>query len=397
VQIPWGKEEFFEGCIDLVTMKALRFQEDTLGSKVEVHEIPEDHREAAVAAREKVVEAVCEVEDALLAHTCRARRFPRTGCAPRSARGPSHNGSCRSFAAPPSATRACSRCSTRSSTTCPRRSTCLPSRARPGRAGGAAPAPTTLPFAALIFKIMTDPFVGQLAFFRVYSGHLDSGSSVLNATKNRRERIGRLLKMHANKREELKEVWAWRHRRRRGPAPRHDGGHHLRRGRADRARVDGLPRAGHLVAIEPKTKVDQEKLGTALGKLVQEDPTFRVRTDPDTGQTLISGMGELHLEILVDRLVREFSVTANVGRPQVSYRETIRKAAEGEGKYIRQTGGRGQYGHVVLRAEPGVAKPKARTGSPGRSSAARSRASTPTRSRAASRRPCRAAFSPATR
>ena len=199
---------------------------------------------------------------------------------------------------------------------------------------------------------MTDPFVGQLAFLRVYSGFLETGSQALNATRQRKERIGRLLKMHANKREDIEAVYA-----------------------GDIAAVVGLknvstgdticdPRAPIIlesiefpnpvisVAVEPRTKADQEKLGMALGKLAQEDPTFKIHTDPDTGQTLISGMGELHLEIIVDRMLREFNVSAHVGRPQVAYRETIRTAAEAEGKYIRQTGGRGQYGHVVVAIEP---------------------------------------------
>jgi elongation factor G len=209
------------------------------------------------------------------------------------------------------------------------------------------------PFAALVFKILTDPFVGQLAYFRVYSGNVESGSSVLNVAKGRKERIGRLLKMHANKREEISEVWA-----------------------GDIAAAVGLrgvttgdticdpkhpillesmhfPQPVIAVSIEPKTKADQEKLATSLQKLMQEDPTFRVHTDPDTGQTLISGMGELHLEIITDRLIREFNVGANVGRPQVAYKETITAEAEGEGRFVRQSGGRGQFGHCKIRVRPG--------------------------------------------
>ncbi len=208
------------------------------------------------------------------------------------------------------------------------------------------------PFCALAFKIMTDPFIGQLTYMRVYSGWLKAGSYVFNATKDRKERVARLVRMHADQREEVPETYA-----------------------GDIVAVVGLksvttgdtlcdekhpilleamtfPAPVISVAIEPKTKADQEKLGEAMQKLQQEDPTFRVHTDPDTGQTLISGMGELHLEILTDRMLREFGVGANVGRPQVAYRETIRRPAEAEGKYIRQTGGRGQYGHVVLTVEP---------------------------------------------
>jgi len=213
------------------------------------------------------------------------------------------------------------------------------------------------PFAALAFKIMTDPYVGKLTFFRVYSGSLQAGSYVYNSTKDRRERVGRLLQMHANHREERDEVFA--------------GDIAAAIGLKDTKTGDTLCAAEHPiileamrfpepvidVAIEPKTKADQDKLSTALAKLAEEDPTFRVHTDPETGQTIISGMGELHLEIIVDRLQREFKVDANVGRPQVAYRETIRKSAQNvEGKFIRQTGGRGQYGHVVINispAEPG--------------------------------------------
>ncbi|MGH7342185.1 MAG: elongation factor G, partial [Candidatus Rokuibacteriota bacterium] len=208
------------------------------------------------------------------------------------------------------------------------------------------------PFAALVFKIMSDPFVGQLAFFRVYSGHVESGTSVLNATTGKSERIGRLLKMHANKREEISEVWA-------GDIAAAVGLRNVTTGDTVcdlKAPVVlesmSFPEPVISVSIEPKTKADQEKLGQALGKLTPEDPTFRVHTDPDTGQTLISGMGELHLEIIVDRLVREFNVGANVGKPQVAYKETVTAEAEGEGRFVRQTGGRGQYGHAKIRIRP---------------------------------------------
>ena len=208
------------------------------------------------------------------------------------------------------------------------------------------------PFAALAFKIAADPFVGKLAFFRVYSGTLKSGSYVYNASKGRRERIGRVLQMHANHREEIDEVYA--------------GDIAAAVGLKDTFTGDTLSDPEHAiilesmtfpepvieVAIEPKTKADQDKLGLALQRLAEEDPTFRVKTDEETGQTLIAGMGELHLDVLVDRMVREFKVAANVGKPQVSYRETIRRAAEGNGRFIRQTGGKGQYGHAVIRLEP---------------------------------------------
>ena len=247
-------------------------------------------------------------------------------------------------------------------------------RPRDRRAEIARKADDDEPFAALAFKIMNDPFVGQLTFFRVYSGTLEAGSTVFNATKGKRERIGRLLRMHANKREEIKERRRRRHRRRRRPARHHHRRHALRREAPDPARADAVPRAGDLAwRSSRKTKADQDKLGVALQRLAVEDPTFRVHTDEETGQTIISGMGELHLEIIVDRMKREFKVEANVGKPQVAYRETI--TADGRARstsYIKQTGGHGQYGHVKLahRAE------RARQGlrrSTTRSSAASSR------------------------
>src|SRR5262249_35488627 len=208
------------------------------------------------------------------------------------------------------------------------------------------------PFSGLVFKIMSDPFVGQLAFFRVYSGHVESGTSVLNAKRGSNERIGRLLKMHANKREGISGVWA-------GDIAAAVGLKHVTTGDTicdQKAPVVleamSFPEPVIAVSIEPKTKADQEKLGLALGKLMQEDPTFRVHTDPDTGQTLISGMGELHLEIITDRLVREFHVGANAGKPQVAYKETITVEAEGEGRFVRQTGGHGQYGHAKIKMRP---------------------------------------------
>jgi elongation factor G len=208
------------------------------------------------------------------------------------------------------------------------------------------------PFSALAFKIMADPFVGQLTFIRVYSGQLKTGDSVLNVRTGRSERIGRLLKMHANKREEISEILA-------GDICAAVGLKNI--GTGDTICNEDHPIALESiefaapvisVAVEPKTKADQEKMGMALSKLAQEDPTFKVHTDPDSGQTIISGMGELHLEIIVDRMMREYKVEANVGKPQVAYRETVRRHSEAEGKYIRQTGGRGQYGHVKIYLDP---------------------------------------------
>jgi elongation factor G len=208
------------------------------------------------------------------------------------------------------------------------------------------------PFSALVFKIMTDPYVGQLAFIRVYSGVVKTGDTVLNVVKTKKERIGRLLRMHANKREEITEVRA-------GDIAACVGLKTVTTSDTicdenNPILLEAIDFAAPVIqlAIEPKTKADQEKLGMAIAKLVAEDPTLRVNTDPETGQTILSGMGELHLEIIVDRLQREFGVGANVGKPQVAYRETINRAAEGEGRFVRQTGGRGQYGHVKIRVEP---------------------------------------------
>jgi len=215
------------------------------------------------------------------------------------------------------------------------------------------PAADDKPFAALAFKIMTDPFVGQLTFFRVYSGVLNAGSSVYNATKQRTERIGRLLKMHANKREDIKEVYAGDIAAAVGLKSVSTGDTLCDEKHPIVLESMDFPEPVISLAIEPKTKVDQEKLGQGLSKLMAEDPTFRVNTDHQTGQTIIRGMGELHLEIIVDRLKREFNVEASVGKPQVAYKETLTRQADGEMKYAKQTGGRGQYGHAKIHLYPG--------------------------------------------
>ncbi len=354
LQLPWGREDNFQGLIDLVEMKGIRYKDETLGADFEVVDIPDGYLDQAHKVREEMVEAVAETDDELLEKYLSGEEITNDEI----------------------------RASLRRAT--------VRNQLQPVLCGSAfknkgvqplldavveyLPSPLDVPaidgvvvgsnepivrkasdeepFAGLVFKIMTDPFVGQLAYFRVYSGHIESGQSVLNVTSTKKERIGRLLKMHANKREEISEVWA-----------------------GDIAAAVGLrgvttgdticdPKAPVLlesmtfpepviaVSIEPKTKADQEKLGLALGKLQQEDPTFRVHTDPDTGQTLISGMGELHLEIITDRLVREFNVGANIGKPQVAYKETITVEAEGEGRFVRQSGGRGQFGHAKIRLRP---------------------------------------------
>ena len=366
LQLPIGAEDRFEGVIDLVRMKAVRYAGESLAAPPVVEEIPEALREQAMAYREQLVEKVSEVDDELLNRYLHGEPLPesRIRATVRRRAIESLHGEEAPFVpvlcgsafknkgvqplldaivdylpspedVPPIAG------------TNPQRSEedddYLVER----------PADDAAPFSALAFKVMTDPYVGQLTFIRVYSGVMKTGATVLNTGRGRKERIGRLLKMHANKREEIRQVWA-----------------------GDIAAAVGLKSVGtgdticdpqHAVAlesmefpspvislaIEPSTKADQEKLGQGLAKLTAEDPTFRVRTDDEVGQVVISGMGELHLEILVDRLKREFGVEASVGRPQVAYKETLTRPADGEGRHVKQTGGRGQYGHVKIRVVPG--------------------------------------------
>jgi elongation factor G len=353
VQIPLGVDESFQGIVDLIEGCAYVYREETLGAEFEATEIPEELLGSFNKWREELMEVAAEYDEELLERYLAGEVLD------------------------PVAVRASLRAQTVAHRIAP--VVCgssfknkgvqqlldavvdfLPSPLdippieghTPDGEPESRPADDTAPFAALAFKIMTDPFVGQLTFLRVYSGHVSTGDQVLNARTGNTERVGRLLKMHANKREEIKEVFA-----------------------GDIVAVVGLrnvatgdticnPKAPLIleamqfpepvidVAIEPKTKADQDRLGMALSKLAQEDPTFRVHTDPETGQTIISGMGELHLEIIVDRLLREFKVEAGVGRPQVSYRETIKREAQGEGRFIRQTGGHGQYGHAKIRLWP---------------------------------------------
>ena len=354
IQIPIGIEDTFEGVVDLIEMKAILYRDD-LGSQIDVVEIPEHLKAEAAEHRERMIEAVAEADDALthkylegealtveeIRHgirlgTLQSKFVPvLTGSALKNKGIQPMLDAVTAFLPSP-----------------------LDVPPTIGLRPGTDEELVRLvddkePFSALAFKIAADPFVGKLAFFRVYSGTLKAGSYVLNTAKGKRERVGRILQMHANHREEIDEVYA-----------------------GDIAAIVGLkdtftgdtlwdlehpilletitfPQPVIEVKIEPKTKADQDKMGIALQRLAEEDPTFRVKTDPESGETLIAGMGELHLDVLVDRMVREFKVAANVGRPQVSYRETIRRKAEGNGRFIRQTGGKGQYGHVILTLEPG--------------------------------------------
>ncbi len=354
IQIPIGKEGEFRGPVDLINMKGVFFDDETLGAKFVVDEIPADLVEQAKAYREQMIEALADCDDRLM----------------------------EKFLAGETPTVEEIKAALRAGT--------LARKIVPVLCGASfknkgvqllidavvdfLPSPLDLPdlkghdpdtggelirrmrddekFSALAFKIMTDPFVGQLTFFRVYSGVLQAGSYVYNTAQGSRERMGRILKMHANKREDIKEVYSGDIAAAVGLKGTRTGDTLCDEAHPILLEVMTFPDPVISMAIEPKTKPDQEKMGVALQKLCQEDPSLKVTTDEETLQTIISGMGELHLEIIVDRLKREFKVETNVGKPQVAYRETIQGKAEAEGKYIRQTGGRGQYGHVWLTVEP---------------------------------------------
>ena len=355
LQLPIGAEDKFKGVVDLIKMQAVWWDEDSLGMKFEYGDIPAEMQAACEAWREKMVEAAAEASDEMMEKYLEGEPLSEdeihAGLRARTVKGEIVPALCGS-AFKNKGVQAMLDAAVRY----------LPSPIdKPPVKGvlddaaeseGERPADDGAPFAALAFKIATDPFVGTLTFIRCYSGVINSGDSVYNPVKSRRERIGRLVQMHANSREEIKEIRA-------GDIAACVGLKDVTTGDTlcDADKVITLERMEFpepviAVAVEPKTKADQEKMGIALSKLAQEDPSFRVHTDPESGQTIISGMGELHLEIIVDRLKREFKVDANVGKPRVAYRETIRKTVEQEGKFVRQSGGRGQYGHVWLRLEP---------------------------------------------
>jgi len=354
LQLPIGAEDKFRGVIDLVLMKALIFNDESLGAKYETEEIPAELREEAEHLREKLVESIAETHDELLEKYLAGEPIELAEL----------KAAIREATIAQKITPVMCGSAFKNKGVQPLLDSVvdyLPSPVDIPPVKGIDPddesfvqreASDSEPFAALIFKIMTDPFVGQLAFFRVYSGHVESGTSVLNTTKGNSERIGRLLQMHANKREEIKEVWAGDIGAAVGLRSVTTGDTICDRDKPIVLETMTFPEPVIAVAIEPKTKVDQEKMGVALAKLMQEDPTFKVHTDPETNQTIIRGMGELHLEIIVDRMVREFGVAANVGKPQVAYREAITRKSEAEGKFVRQSGGKGQYGHVKMRFEP---------------------------------------------
>jgi elongation factor G len=356
IQVPIGAEEKFEGVVDLIRMKAIYWDDATQGMKFELRDIPADLLATAKEWREKMVESAAEASEDMMNKYLESGDLSeaeiKLGLRTRTIAGEIVPMLCGSAFKNKGV------------------------QAMLDAVLDFLPAPTDIPpvkgelenetigernasddepFAALAFKIMTDPFVGQLIFFRVYSGMLKSGDTIYNPVKGKKERIGRILLMHANEREEIKEVYA-------GDIAAAVGLKDATTGDTlcDPTKVITLermvfPEPVIHVAVEPKTKADQEKMGMALNRLAQEDPSFRVRSDEESGQTIISGMGELHLEVLVERMKREFGVEANVGAPQVAYREAIRKSVEVEGKFVKQSGGRGQYGHVWLKVEPNEA------------------------------------------
>jgi elongation factor G len=353
IQLPVGAEDTYKGVIDLVEMKEIIWHDENLGAQFDVQDIAPERLELAQEYREKMIEEISSHDDVLMEKylggeeltndeikaairkaTIDIKIFPVFCGSAFKNKGVQHLLDAVVDYLPS-----------------PIDIPAIQGLDEKGNEIERKPSDTE-PFSALAFKIMTDPFVGQLCFIRVYSGVMNAGSYVYNATKEKKERVGRLLKMHANKREEIKEVYA-------GDIAAAVGLKYTTTGDTlcpedNPVILESIefPEPVIAIAIEPKTKADQEKLGTSLAKLASEDPSFRVRTDEETGQTIISGMGELHLEIIVDRMMREFKVEANVGKPQVAYRETVTKKVKVEGKFVRQSGGRGQYGHVWLEVEP---------------------------------------------
>ncbi|BBF64863.1 elongation factor G [Acidithiobacillus sp. 'AMD consortium'] len=354
VQLPIGEEDHFSGVIDLMKMKSINWDDALQGTRFTEEDIPPALQADAEAARHFMVEAIADADEDVMMKYLEGEEIsiPELRAALRKATisgavVPVLCGSAFKNKGVQAALDAVL--------------DYLPSPVDIKPVEGTNPdngevivrsADDSEPFSALAFKIATDPFVGQLTFFRVYSGVLTAGSTVLNPGRNQKERIGRVLQMHANERHEIKEVLAGDIAAAVGLKTAYTGDTLCDLNKPIALEQMEFPEPVIHVAVEPKTKADQEKMGIALGKLAQEDPSFRVRTDQESGQTIISGMGELHLEIIVDRMKREFGVEATVGAPQVAYRETIRKTVESEGKFVRQSGGRGQYGHVWLRLEP---------------------------------------------
>ena len=354
VMLPIGSEESFAGVIDLVKMKAIYWEEENMGMRFEYREIPDDLQDVSEEYRERMVEAAAEANDELMDAYLESgelsedqiieglrQRTLKLEIVPMCVGSAFKNKGVQAMLD-----------KVVELLPAPTEVPAIRGVLDDGESEAERHSTDDEPFAALAFKIATDPYVGTLTFIRVYSGVLKSGDSVYNPIKGQKERIGRLLQMHSNSREEIKEVRA-------GDICAAVGLKDVTTGEtlcdvANKITLERMefPEPVISVAVEPKTKADQEKMGVALGKLAQEDPSFRVNTDAETGQTIISGMGELHLDIIVDRMKREFSVDANVGKPQVAYRETIRGSVKSEGKFVRQSGGKGQYGHVWLKVEP---------------------------------------------
>ena len=354
VMLPIGSEESFAGVIDLVKMKAIYWEEENMGMRFEYREIPDDLQDVSEEYRERMVEAAAEANDELMDAYLESgelsedqiieglrQRTLKLEIVPMCVGSAFKNKGVQAMLD-----------KVVELLPAPTEVPAIRGVLDDGESEGERHSTDDEPFAALAFKIATDPYVGTLTFIRVYSGVLKSGDSVYNPIKGQKERIGRLLQMHSNSREEIKEVRA-------GDICAAVGLKDVTTGEtlcdiANKITLERMefPEPVISVAVEPKTKADQEKMGVALGKLAQEDPSFRVNTDAETGQTIISGMGELHLDIIVDRMKREFSVDANVGKPLVAYRETIRGSVKSEGKFVRQSGGKGQYGHVWLKVEP---------------------------------------------
>jgi len=353
IQLPIGKEDHFEGIIDLVKYKAYYYRDDH-GKQIDEMDIPDSMKDLAEEYRLKLVEAVAELDEQLIEKYLGGEELTEQELKEGIRKAVVSN-----IIIPVTCGSSYKNKGVQKLLDCivdylpspldipPIKGVKMGSDEEDER-----PASDEAPFSALAFKIMTDPYVGRLSFFRVYSGTLDSGSYVLNATKDKRERIGRILQMHANNRQEIERVYAGDIAAAVGLKNTTTGDTLCDESAPIILESMEFPEPVINVAIEPKTKAGQEKMGIALQKLAEEDPTFRVYTNPETGQTIIAGMGELHLEIIVDRMLREFKVEANVGKPQVSYKETIRKAVKAEGKFVRQSGGKGQYGHCVIEVEP---------------------------------------------
>ncbi len=353
VQIPIGAEETFRGPIDLVKMRAFYFDDETLGAKFVEDEIPDEYREQAEEYREKMIEALADVDETIMEKYLNGEEISEEEIKKALRQGTLEMKITPVLCGSAFKNKGVQLLLDAIVDYLPSPIDIPPVKGKtPDGQEAERKASDDEPFAALAFKVMTDPYVGQLTYIRVYSGVMTAGSYVYNITKDKKERIGRLLKMHANKREEIKEIRAGDIAAAVGLKYTLTGDTLCDESNPIILEAMEFPEPVISIAIEPKTKADQEKLSAALAKLAQEDPSFRVTFDEETGQTLISGMGELHLEIIVDRLIREFKVGANVGKPQVAYRETIKVPAKAEGKFIRQTGGRGQYGHVLIDVEP---------------------------------------------